>query len=77
MKMEKTEIKNLQHNNIFYYAGKIYVRGHTIYDRQNNLHLSAMECHETGKHRDFRSDTKVLFISPKFMKNIKKIVEEK
>lgn len=61
------EIRRLQKNNIFYYAGKVYICSWVTPD---NGDISAMETHSKGKHRYFKPDTKVLFISPSFMKRL-------
>jgi hypothetical protein len=59
------EIRRLQKNNIFYYAGKVYICSWT-----DSTSISAMETHSKGKHRYFKPNTKVLSISPNFIKKI-------
>jgi hypothetical protein len=61
------KISKLEKNNIFYYAGKVYICGWVT---NNNGDISAMETHKEGKHRYFKPDTEVVFISPSFMKKL-------
>jgi len=71
---EKVLIKDLKHNNVFYYDGKVYALGQCV---RKDGSVSAMECHDKGKHKDFKPDTEVLSITPEFMKDINKDIGPK